>query len=600
MSHQVINVADPIKSELAEEIGKGLNTLLKSVAGSTEMTGRDIAAMMTRPPEAGMGDYALPCFRFAKPLRKKPDIIAASLKDLFMEASHPLVQKVEQAGAFLNFYLDHGAFAKAILPRILDNSYFTDLQKNLGHSETRVMIEYSQPNTHKEFHIGHGRNVSLGDSVARIFEYNGYKVTPVNYIGDEGTHVAKCLWRVKQVFDSGEAAPAEKFTEWYGRRYVEANQKLAEADEATRKTYMAQISEVLAALESRSGYFYELWQKSREECLRDFKEIYSWLGARFDHDFFESDVSEYSQKIVDEFIAKGLFTESEGAMGVSLEEDGLGYFMARKSDGTSLYITKDLALARKKFEEYSIDRSVYVVGCEQNFHFRQLFRVLDLMGFPQAKKCYHLSYAHVSLPEGKISSRKGNAFTFNRLAELIQEEVGKHLEKYKGDWSPEEIADTGRKLSVAAIKYGMLASDSQKEIIFDPASWTSFDGNSGPYLLYSYSRIQSILRECRKGGAETSQNHLNLLNTAWESELLVYIYDFNSQVVNACELYKPSVIANYLFNMCKSFNRFYANVSVLRAESDELREARMTLIEACSQVMAKGLDLLGIEPAERM
>lgn len=600
MSHQTVLFADPIKFELAAQICNDLNALQAGQNADALVSPEELAAMMTRPPEPEMGDFALPCFRFAKALKKNPAQIAQSLKEGLEKQGHPLLSKAVQNQAFLNIFLDTGAFASMIVPRVVDQSWFAELKKHHDPKYKNVMIEYSQPNTHKEFHIGHGRNVSLGDSVSRLFEYTGHNVIPVNYIGDEGTHVAKCLWQVQEDFDNGVEAPGSDFTEWYGKRYVEANRRLAEATPEQKQSYMAKISEILAALESKQGSYYDLWTKSRNECLSDFKKVYDWLGAWFEHDFFESEVSEDSQSIVTEGIKSGLFTESEGAYGISLEDEGLGYFMARKSDGTSLYITKDLALAKKKFNEYSIDRSIYVVGCEQNFHFRQLFSVLEKMGFEQAKLCHHLSYAHVSLPEGKISSRKGNALTFMSLVNLIREEVDKHLEKYKGDWSDQEIEETGKKLSVAAIKYGMLSSDPQKEIVFDPASWTSFDGNSGPYLLYSYSRIQSILRECQKRGFKASLSHLNLLNSSWESELLNHMYDFNSQVFNACENYRPSVISNYLFNICKSFNRFYANISVLNAESDEHRSARMSLIEAYALVLKKGLELLGITPAERM
>ena len=333
--------------------------------------------------------------------------------------------------------------------------------------------------------------------------------------------------------------------------------------------------------------------------MQDFDSIYEWLNVHFDHVFYESEVSDESQSIVDEYIEKGLFTESEGAIGMSLEEQKLGYFMARKSDGTSLYITKDLALAKRKFNEFNIDRSIYVVGSEQNFHFKQLFEALKLMGFKQANKCYHLSYAHVTLKEGKISSRKGNAFTFKQLVDMVSKELDRILERYKGVWDQDEIDSTARLLAVGAIKYGMLGSDPQKEIVFDPKAWVSFEGNSGPYLMYSYARTCSILRKCEDQGYTYNYQSLHLLDHKLEHEMLRGLYEFNRVCKATCEQYKPSTLANHLFALCKSFNRFYAECPVLNAPEGE-REARISLIKSFTEVLHKGLHLLGITPPSRM
>ena len=600
MGHHTTEIADPLKFRLAGLLAACLGSMGRGSDDDDLFSDTGLAGMMTRPPEPDMGDYALPCFRLAKILRKSPVCIAGELAAALENTPDHLVEKAVQRQAFLNITLDKGALSRFLLPGILDGSFFQVLKKENQPTHRRVMIEYSQPNTHKEFHIGHGRNVSLGESVARLFDYTGHKVFPVNYIGDEGTHVAKCLWMVREDLDRGVREPEQDFSRWYGQRYVAANQRLEAADPAEKKVYQQKISEILAGLEAKSGPWFELWRKSRRECLREFRSIYDWLGAWFEHDFFESEVSEGSQKIVDEAIEKGLFTESDGAWGINLESEGLGFFMARKSDGTSLYITKDLALARKKFEEYDIDRSIYVVGSEQNFHFRQLFSVLKKMGFRQAGLCHHLSYAHVALPDGKMSSRKGNVMPFRSLVAMIRKEVDCHLQKYTGSWSREELEGTARKLCVAAIKYGMLAADPQKEIVFDPKAWTSFEGNSGAYLLYCYSRASSILRECQKKGVNTTYDHLERLRSPGESGLLTQMYDFNIHVLNACETYRPSVMANYLFNFCKAFNRFYATHSVLNAENSQLRSARMTLVAAFRTTLKKGLELLGIQTAERM
>jgi arginyl-tRNA synthetase len=564
----------------------------------SEYSAETIYSWMERPPEASMGEYALPCFRFAKALRKAPPEIAVALQAFVEAHPSPWIEKVQPVGAFLNFFVPVSVLMHTVFEPVESGTFFSQLRDHTAHAKERVMIEFSQPNTHKEFHIGHARNVSLGDALTRVCAYNGYTVVPVNYIGDEGTHVAKCLW---EVLAEGATLPTSDFSHWYGARYAAASQKLAEASPEQKKLYDKEISQILLALESKTGPIYELWQQTRAQCVSDFERIYRWFDVHFDHVFYESDVSEECQGIVDEYLKKGLFYESEGAIGMSLESEKLGFFLARKSDGTTLYITKDLALARRKFTDFAIDRSINVVGNEQNFHFRQLFHVLKRMGFPQADQCYHLSYAHVKLPEGrKMSSRSGQVVAFAQLVEWIEEELKKHLAKYEGQWTPEQIADTLRKLAVGTIRYGMLDTDPHTEIVFDPEVWTSFEGNTGPYLMYSYARSRSILRKSAEEGITPDFQTQELLQHPIERELLREILEFNAVVESACKCYRLSLLTSYLYHLCKLYNRFYAQVPVRRAETESVQRARLALVSAFGRVLAAGLHLLGITPPESM
>jgi arginyl-tRNA synthetase len=240
------------------------------------------------------------------------------------------------------------------------------------------------------------------------------------------------------------------------------------------------------------------------------------------------------------------------------------------------------------------------VGSEQNFHFKQVFYALEKMGFKNADKCYHLSYGMVVRPEGKMSSRAGNSFTFLQLINLVKEEIATYLEKYIGEWDQARLDDTSDKLAVGAIKYGMLFADPNKEIVFDPKEWVSFEGNSGPYLMYSYARTMSIINKAKAENIFADINHLSLLTHESERELMRSIYEFNSTMIYACENYKPSTVANHLFFMCKAYNRFYTEVSVMKAETPELRGARLALLEAFSKTLYQGLNLLGITPPEKM
>ena len=448
---------DPAKCSLATSLFKALGKIEANLP--PELTVVDFFRTLEQPPEKALGDYALPCFRFAKAIKKNPNEVATELKRLLEEEKNPWVESVVLKGAFLNIFTNQKEVAKNLIPTLVNGSGFKVLKSNKDHNNTKVMIEFSQPNTHKEFHVGHGRNVCLGDSICRIFNYNGYNVVPVNYIGDEGTHIAKCLWAVDNYTGSEKLENVENKAEWLGQRYVEANNKLKDApDEATKTQYNKEISEILKQIENKSGKYYDIWKVTRQYCLDDFDRIYKWLDVHFDHFFYESQVSEDSQAIVDEYIKKGLFVEDQGAIGFDMSDKKLGFFLARKSDGTTLYITKDLALAKVKFNEYAIDRSIYVVGSEQNFHFKQLFYALERMGFPQATKCYHLSYGMVVRPDGKMSSRAGNSFTFLQLINLVIEEINTYLEKYSAEWTKEQKEDTAHKLAVGAIKYGMLLS----------------------------------------------------------------------------------------------------------------------------------------------
>lgn len=581
---------DFIQSNLVETIAKSIN----QVKSDNELSASDIESFLEIPSDSSKGDYAFPCFKLAKSFRKGPPQIAAELAPALEENKNSLIKTIEVVGGYINFFIDSSQVAQSLFNSIKNSEIFNIGSEN---QSTKVMIEYSQPNTHKEFHVGHGRNVCLGDAITRLYKYAGHYTIPVNYIGDEGTHIAKCLYSVR---NSKDQMPSTKRAQWLGEKYVETNRLLADADESKKKEIEAEISSILKAIESKEGEIYDLWKDTKQDCMDDFNGIYKWLDVNFDHFFFESEVSEPSQKIVDEYLDKGIFKHDQGAVGIDMSDAKLGFMMVRKSDGNGLYITKDIALAKQKFEEFRIDQNIYVVGNEQDYHFKQLFHFFKLAGFKQADKCYHLSYGMVVRPDGKMSSRAGNSFTFFQLVDVIIEELNKYMEKYKDDWSKEQIEDTVHKLAVGAIKYGMLVNDPHKEIVFEPESWTRFDGNSGPYLMYGYSRARSIIEKAKEANYAPSYNNFNKLSDATEKELIMKLYQFNKAALNAQQNHKPSMMCHYLFDLCKAFNQFYVKVPVLKSESKEEIEARLTLIESYSTVLFKGLNLLGITPPEKM
>jgi arginyl-tRNA synthetase len=571
-----------------------LSGLLLSKIDSTDdsINTEFISNLIEIPTDSSKGDFAFPCFKLAKAFRKAPPIIAKEIGEKITGNLPAALDSFEIVGGYLNFFINAPKLAATFFDKIADASFFIKPS-----NATRVMIEYSQPNTHKEFHVGHGRNVCLGDSITRLYKYQGFDTVPVNYIGDEGTHIAKCLMAVAR---SEDTIPATKRAQWLGSKYVMANNLLTDCSEDERVILDKEISTILAAIESKKGETYELWKKTREYCMEDFREVYKWLNVDFDHYFYESDVSEASQKVVNEYLDKGVFKISQGAVGIDMSDEKLGFMMVRKSDGNSLYITKDIALAHTKFEEWNINKNIYIVANEQDYHFKQLFNFFKIANFKEADKCEHLSYGMVTRPEGKMSSRSGNSFTFFQLVEIIIEELKKHMTKHEDQWPQDQIDETVHKLAVGAIKHGMLSTDPAKEIIFDPEKWVRFDGNSGPYLMYGYARSRSIIEKAKAKGLTPSLDNLKLLTEPSEKELIMHIFKFNEVAKSAQENHKPSLMAHYLYQFVKAFNQFYVQVPVLKSENKDEIQARLQLIQAYGDTLKTGLSLLGMTPPEKM
>ena len=585
-------ITDHLRYSLAQE----LCPILSKPFENLDLDPHELYSWLTRPKDPSHGDYAIPCFRLAKPLKLNPKMIAETMAKQCADAQSSWIAKAEAVAGFLNLTLAPKASASFLLPRIHDGRYFKVFESH-DHHGTKVMVEYSQPNTHKAFHVGHIRNVALGDSLGRLFKYGGYDVIMVNYLGDEGAHIAKCLWQIQK---GGEDAPQTHRGTWLDQQYRRSNAALDAATPEEKAAIEKDMSSILAAIESKEGPTYELWQKTRTWSVEDFQEIYTWFGAHFDHWFSESEVSEASQDIVQEYLEKGVFVEDDGAIGLDLKDDKLGFVILRKRDGNTLYATKDLALARRKYDEYDITKSIYVVASEQNLHFKQVFRTLEKMGFPQAKDCFHLSYGMVNLPEGKMSTRKGTTVSFDTLRNEVLTELDKHLEKYKGDWPEEEIKVAKHKIAVGAIRYGMINTDPVKDLVFNLEDWTSFEGNSGPYLIYAYARTNSILTKGEAQGLNPSDQNLHLLEAPEEVELMRHLNDFNNSVEQSLGTYKISILSHHLFDTCKVYSRFLANCLVLKGDHDELKEARLYLCKAFSLVLHRGLALIGISPPERM
>lgn len=538
-------------------------------------------------PDWKYGHYAFPCFNLDAKIKMSSNEIAAKVKDTIRISD--CIENIEAKGPYVNFQLSSKGLGFYIGDEVLNGDYF-----NYQFFDTipRTMIEYSQPNTHKELHVGHMRNLCLGDALIKIHKYCGYDIISSTFPGDVGTHVAKCLWYLMYI--NTEPIPQIDKGAWLGSLYSKAHIKLEdEKDPQLIEDYKKQISLILSQIEKKEGKFYELWLTTREWSIQLMNEIYEWAEVTFDKWYWESEVDSQSVKYIKENLQNGVFIESNNTIGVDLTEYNLGFCMLIKSDGNGLYATKDLELARRKFNDYKIEKSVYIVDKRQSYHFSQVFKVLELLGFKFATNCFHLGYDYVELPSGAMSSRKGNIVPLMDLIEQMRNTIKKYyLDKYLDEMTDPEITSITEMISKGAIRYGMLKIDPNKKIIFDMMEWLKLDGDSGPYLQYTLVRINSVIQKININN--NIIHDWSLLSEEIEVNILFKMSEFNGQIVLSCIEYKPNILCNYLYELCKMFNNYYNSVSIKNTTDSTLQLTRLMLIKCLKQILSKGFELVGI------
>ena len=576
------------------ELAQCLTTAIKKSFPDSNLTQEEVYKQIGKPPNPKLGHFAFACFPLAKAFKLSPVQIAQKIEEHLSASS--LLESFKAQGPYINVFISSQFLGDKVLLDILDGGYF---KKELLKVHPKTMIEFSQPNTHKELHVGHMRNLCLGHSTVLIHQYCGHETIPVTYPGDSGTHVAKCLWYLKN--HNKDPLPDKNKGAWLGKLYTRATAKLEEElgteKEAVNRT---ELGHILQQLKKEEGEFHDLWQKTRQWSLDLMKEAYRWAGVEFERWFFESEEDHSSVELAKDLYEKKVLKESEGAIGIDLSEDKLGFCILIKSDGNGNYATKDISLAKKKFEEYHIEKSIYVVDDRQAYHFNQIFKTLDKIGFQQSKDCFHLKYNVVELPDGAMSSRKGNIVPLmdllNRMENTIKEN---YLNQYIGKWEQEEIDRTASMVANGAIKYGMVRVDNNRKIVFDMKEWLKLDGETGPYLQYVYARIQSLVEKI--GLPERPQSfNWNVLEKEQEKNLMIQLGLFNTTVEMACLQYKTSALCSYLYELGKLYNSFYAECSVAKAGNEELKSARLYLSSSVAKVIEKGLFLLGIPCPKRM
>lgn len=537
------------------------------------------------PPEQALGHYAFPCFILAKEAKTQPDSIAASLAEKIKTDS--VISNVNSQGPYLNFFITSQALGEMVVAQIIGEIFFS--QTNV-HKKRKIMIEYSQPNTHKILHVGHMRNLCLGSALVNIQKYIGHNVVSVTYPGDVGTHVAKCLWYLK--YKNKTPVPKENKGGWLGEIYTRATQEITDGDKD-------ELTKILQEIHDQKGEFYQLWKETRQWSIALMNECYRWAETKFDLWFWESEVDAPSLTYAKKLFKQGKLIEDNGAIGIDLSEEKLGFCILIKRDGTGLYATKDIELAKIKFQNHKVEESIYIVDNRQSYHFKQVFKILEKLEFEHADKCRHLPYEMVELPDGPMQSRKGNIVPLTSLISNMEDKIrSDYLNKYKDNWSDKEIASTTHAIAAGAIKYGMLKIENNRKIVFDMNEWIKLDGDTGPYLQYVYARIQSLLNKL--GFDHKGKVPWQLLTKEEESALMVQLSSFNDVVLRCATQYKTSPLCSYLYSLGKIFNVFYVQCPIAKAGSKELKEARLHLAYACGKVIEQGLKILGINTPKRM
>ena len=559
----------------------------KELAKALEKAGaKNAQDTIETPPNREMGDFAFPCFLLAKEFKKSPIQIATELKEKIKLPK--AFEKTEAKGPYLNFFLNSNMLSKETITEILKQKQKYGFEKK---KKGKISVEYCQANPMKAFHIGHVRNICLGESIARIFEASGSKAMRIYYGGDVGSHVSKTIYAYENLPHKAEPKEIHEKGKWLGELYRMGSQEVREKPELEEK-----MREMVVLLEKGDKKLKEDWKKLRKISLEYFDSIYKDLDVKFDKIILESDVEKEGIKIAKQLLEKGIAKKDEGALLVDLTKYNIEKFLVLKSDGAALYSSKDLALAKMKQEKFKISKNYYVVGSEQSFYFQQLFKTIEIMG-EKSKEKYegiHISYELVRLEGGKMASREGNVITYAELFNTIYEKVFNETKERHPDWNAKKIQETSREITLTSIKFGMLAQDKNKVIVFNWEKATSIEGETGLFVQYSIARANSILKKAGK----TGKANYNFAHEK-EKDLVAKISEYKEKVKEAANTQSPHKLAHYLLELASAFNSFYHDVPVLKAQESE-KNARIALVKATKQVMENGLNLLNITPMEEM
>ncbi|MBI2548657.1 arginine--tRNA ligase [Candidatus Woesearchaeota archaeon] len=571
-------MADLFREEIITLLKKSLNL--------------DREVILEVPPSPELGDYAFPCFPLAKIMKKSPQEIAQDLSKQLKPS--PLIERIEAHGPYVNFFLDQHTQAIDTLQHILKEKENYGRKKSL---KKKVVIEFVGPNTNKPLHLGHVRNMVLGVALGNILEVGGCTVVPVNINNDRGVHICKSMLAYKKWGnDDSPEKSGLKSDHFVGKYYVKFAQEAKNNPELEQE-----VQAMLAQWEAHDPTVIALWKNMNTWALAGFQETYALFGVRFAKEYYESETYLHGKEIVLEGLQKGIFSqEADGAIVVDLHSQGYGKKVLLRSNGTAVYITQDLYVAKLRYEDYHYDQCIYVVANEQNHHFQVLFTVLRLLGMPFADKCYHFSYGMVNLPTGKMKSREGTVVDADDLvAEMVtlakQETVKRHPRL-----SATDIEARAQQIAMAAIRFYLLKHDPSKDILFHPEESLAFEGETGPYVQYAHARICSILRKARFTATPEILKEISFAEQLpQEKELIALLARYPGIVEDTISTYRLSLIPRYLLDLAQQCNEFYHSCPILKAPPG-IKLRRLMIIAAVRQVLQNGLTLLAIDAPERM
>lgn len=550
-----------------------------------ELDSEDIAAALEIPKKADMGDYAFPCFRLAKIYRKAPNMIAEDLKEKLEEKQYDILAKVENVGGYINFFFAKEQFAKQLMETISEDSFGSS---EIGEGKT-VCIDYSSPNVAKNFHVGHLRTTIIGNSLYKIYDKLGYHVERINHLGDWGTQFGKLIVAYKK-WGSREEVEKNGISELM-KIYVKFHEE-AEKDESLND----QAREWFVKMEQGDEEALSIWQWFKDISLVEYKRIYKLLGMDFDHFTGESFYRDKTQDVVHKLEDKHLLEESEGAHIVSLEEYNMAPCLIMKKDGSSIYATRDLAALFYRKNTYHFDKCIYVTGLEQKLHFAQVFKVIELLGYDWYNQLVHVPYGLVSMEGGKLSTRSGNVIYAEEILHESINKIREIIEEKNPDLKDKETV--ARQVGIGAILFNDLYNQRIKDVVFNWDKILNFDGETGPYVQYTYARCASVLR---KAGHVIIPDEVDydVLTDEVTMNLLKDISRFPDVIKDAADKYEPFMISRFAVSVAQHFNKFYHDCQI-NVEDENVKLARLKVVSVTMKVIKDALELLGMECPEQM
>lgn len=567
-----------------EEIGKIIGGQLEGISEE------EVLELIEIPQDSNMGDYAFPCFRLAKIMKKPPQSIAADIAEAVK--GNELFEKVEQVNAYVNMFLSKRDYIKNTLREALDAENFGKLDIGEG---KMVIVEYSSPNIAKPFHIGHIRSTVIGNAIYLIYAALGYKVRRLNHVGDYGTQFGKMIVAYRHWGNEEDVkkSPITTLLAYYTKFHVEA-EKNPELEDEARKAFVD--------LENGKPEELKLWKWFSDESMKEFNKVYKMLGIEFDEVDGESFYSDKMQRFIDELKEKGLLEVSRGAQIVDLEKYSMPPALITKSDGSTLYCTRDIATAVYRKETYDFYRNIYVVATQQNLYFQQWMKVVELLGYDWVKDCVHVPFGMVSLEAGTMSTRSGRVVFLEDVLNKAVEKTREIIAEKNPDASGEFIDSVAEQVGIGAVIFQELSNNKIKDYVFKWDKVLNFDGETGPYVQYTHARSASVLVKAGEEvtmKAQSGDIDYSYLESPDAYELIKLMYAFPDVIVEAGEKYEPSIITRHVVNVAQAFNRFYHNEHILTDNEDE-KTAKVALTIAAKNAIKAGLSLLGIKAPERM